>query len=466
MAESLNRLVLVICASLLPFVGNAQSGDTSADVPQLKDYAWGFPIETGGPASFYTVELPLEVNQSVTDPALRDLGVYNSDGRPVSRMFERLRDDDERVERRRPLPALPLFELPDNRTDRKQLSIEREGDSTQFRFDLEDLLAAEANERLVAYIVDTRQSGDELSAIDLAWKQMDPGFMGRVMVDGGNDLQNWRSIGSNVVAFLREEEASIEQRRIVLRTGKYEYLRIRWEGLPDNWRLSQVTGVYIEGVPDASRKVIALESTGTDPDDGGRLFSLGGAPAVEHLRVVLPVPNTVISASVFYWSEVYKHWIAAGHGSYHHIIRGGNAVMSEALKTGQTRTSRFKVVVTRGPADVQLRLEVGWRPDKLLFLAQGQPPFTLAAGNADDARHEFPQHRIYGSESLSGLAQRDGNVVAATLGPRYALGGPERLVVTREINWRTLALWFGLVLGVVFVGFLAVKTIRDLSSTD
>lgn len=465
MAETMNRLVLFIIASLLPFAGNAQSGDTSADVPQLNDYAWGFPIETGGPASFYSVELPLEVNQSVTDPALRDVGVYNSDGKPVSRTVVELRDEGERIERSSPLPALPLFELPDNRTDRNQLSIEREDDSTQFRFDLEDLLAPDEHERLVAYIVDTRQGEDKLAAIDLAWEQMDPGFMGRIMVDGGNDLQNWRPIGSNVVAYLREDAASIEQRRIVLRTGDYEYLRIRWEGLPDDWRLSQVMGIRVEGVSDASRKFVTLESTGTDPDDGGRLFSLGGAPTVDRLRVVLPVPNTVVSSSVYYWSDAFEHWVEAGHGSYHHIIRGGNAVMSEALNIGQTRTSRFKVLVTRGPADVQLQLEVGWRPDKLLFLAQGQPPFTLAAGNADDERHEFPQHRIYGSGSIAGLAQRDGNVVAASLGPRYSLGGPERLAATREINWQTLALWLGLILGVVFVGFMAIRTIRDLRST-
>jgi hypothetical protein len=224
-------------------------------------------------------------------------------------------------------------------------------------------------------------------------------------------------------------------------------------------------GVYVDGAADAVRNFITLESTGVDPDDGGRIFPLGGAPMVDQIRVVLPVPNTVISARVFYWSERREQWLTAGQGSYHHIIRNNNAVMSDPLIIKKARSSQFKVVITRGPADVAMQLEVGWRPDKLVFLAQGQPPFTLAAGSANDELNQFPQHRIYGDRSLATLAESNGGVVAASLGPLYELGGPARLVATRQINWRTLLLWFGLVMGVVFVGLMASKTIRELRST-
>ena len=288
--------------------------------------------------------------------------------------------------------------------------------------------------------------------------------MGRVMVDGGNDLQEWSPVGSAVVAYLREDAASIEQRRVRLSRGDFKFLRIRWEGLPENWRLSQVMGVYADGAADAVRKHVTLESTDIDPDDNGRLFSLDGAPTVDQVRVVLPVPNTVISARIFYWAERREQWIAAGRGSYHHIIRNNHAVMSDPLTINKARTSKFKVVITRGPSDVTMQLEVGFRPDKLLFLAQGQPPFTLATGSAGDELNQFPQHRVYGDRSLATLAEDSGGVVAASLGPRYELGGPDRLVATRPINWRTLLLWFGLIMGVVFVGFMASKTIRELRS--
>ena len=460
----MKALLLATLAALLPVTGAAQGADSSDDVPELSDYAWGFPIQSSETGSFYSVELPLEVNQSVTDPSLRDVGVFNSDKNPVSRIFVSAGDDEEPLERSSPLPALPLYEALDSRDEQKALSLEREGDSTQFSFDLQDLLAPQDDQRLVAYIVDTRQNDDIVSAIDLVWGQVEPGFMGRVMIDGGNDLQQWRAVGSAVVAYLREDAASIEQRRIALRRSDFDFLRIRWEGLPEHWHLSQVMAVYVEGSADADRKFITLDPSEVDEEDGGRIFSLGGAPFVDQLRVVLPQANTVISARVMYWSERYGHWLEAGHGSYHHIIRNDNAVMSEPIKISRVRTDRFKLIVTRGPATVDVQLEVGWRPDRLLFLAQGQAPFTLAAGNADDEFRRFPQQRIYGDRSLADLAERNGGVVEASLGQRYALGGPGRLVASRHINWRTVLLWFGLVLGVVFVGFMAMKTIRELRS--
>ncbi len=458
------KRTLLATAVIWPLAASTQFVDAPVDVPQPSDYAWGFPIEISGSASIYSLELPLEVNQSVTDAALRDVGVFNGDGRPVSRLIEQASDDGKQQEHVSPLPALPLLESADRRTDPNRLTLQRQGDSTQFTFDLEELLAPGDNERLVAYIVDTRQREEPVSAIDLVWGQVSPGFMGRVNIDGGNDLQEWRNTGSAVVAYLREDQASIEQRRIVLRRGDFDFLRIRWEGLPENWHLSQVMGVYLEGAAGVNRKFVTLESSETDKEDGGRIFSLGGAPLVDQLRVVLPEPNTVISGHVMYFSERLDRWLEAGHGSWHHIIRNDNAVMSASINIDRTRTSRFKIIVTSGPADVDVQLEVGWRPDKLLFLAQGPPPYTLAAGNADDARREFPQQRIYGARSLAELAARNGGVAEVSLGERYELGGPERLVTSLQINWQTVLLWLGLVLGVVFVGFMAMKTIRELKT--
>jgi len=460
----MKRLLILSCSLLLSFAADAQTRDTTVELPALSDYAWGFPIRTGDNASFYSVELPLAVNRSVTDPDLRDAGVYNGDGKPVPRVFEQASVDEERTERSNPLPMLPLYRTAESRADENRLLIERDGDSTRFKFDLEDLLAPDEGERLVAYIVDTRQSEDNAVALDLVWAQMEPGFMGRVMVDGGNDLQTWSPAGSAVVAFLRESAASIEQRRVKLRRADYDFLRIRWDGMPEHWRLSQVMGVHVEGAADSVRKLITLESSGVDPDDGGRLFSLGGAPVVDQVRVVLPVPNTVVSAVVYYWSATRERWLQAGHGSYHHIGRDNHSVMSDPLAIDNTRTDQFKVVITRGPFDVAMQLEVGWRPDTLLFLAQGRSPFTLATGNANDADEQFPQHRIYGARSLVKLSEDNGGVLAAALGPRYVLGGPARLVAMRPFNWRTIVLWLGLLLGVAFVGFMASKTVRELRS--
>jgi len=456
----MHRFIIATLFISLSFAAGAQS----TDAPDIADYAWGFPIRIPGTATFYSVELPLQVNQSVTDAELRDAGVYNGDGIPVTHLFAPASDNGEATERSSALPMLPLYVS--GRADEGQITLQREGDSTQFRFDLEDLLAPAEGERLVSYIVDARKIEDNAVALDFAWPQIAPGFMGWVTVEGGNDLQNWHAAGAAVIADLRENAARIVQRRVHLSRGDYDYLRIRWEGMPDGWRLSQALGVYVDAAVEPAWKFTTLQSTGVDPADGGRLFELGGAPTVDEVQVILPVPNTIISARVYYWSVTGKRWLLAGQGSIHHIVRDDYKVMNDPLAIGNTRTSQFKVVITRGLTNTAMQLKVAWRPDSLLFLAQGQAPFTLVAGNAYDEAEKFPQHRIYSDRSLLKLAEDNGSVRDASLGRRYILGGPERLVVSKPTDWRTLALWLALLAGVAFVGFMASKTIRELKSQN
>lgn len=59
----MRRHTIAVLLLLFSFPAGAQS----AAIPATVDYAWGFPIRTQATASFYAVELPIEVNRSVTD---------------------------------------------------------------------------------------------------------------------------------------------------------------------------------------------------------------------------------------------------------------------------------------------------------------------------------------------------------------------------------------------------------------
>jgi len=434
------------------------------EAPPLADYAWGFSILVDTDASFYSVQLPLQVNQSVSDPELRDAGVYNATGAPVPRVFQQTSDDVEQAEHLEPLPAIPLYENLERSADDVKLLFEREGDKTRVEFNSDGMQQPETDELLSAYIVDTRRLKHPIEALEFTWNPVDSGFIGRIIVDGSNNLQDWSEIGSGAVADLRENDAIVVQRRVTVRKSSHDYLRVRWEGMPEQWSLSRIQGFYVTGVTTIVRKTLTLEASGKDPQDGGRLFDLGGTPKIDRLRLVLTQPNTVVAATIYYWSDRQQGWVQAASGSHHHIGRGNNVIMSSAVRMNKFRASRFKVVVTRGQPDAPMQLEIGWRPDTLIFLAQGEPPFILAAGRAADAEAHFPQDRLYGDRAIVGLSSAKGQAAQAALGPRYALGGEQAFAVRKSVDWRQLSLWIGLILGVAFVGFMAIRVVRDLKS--
>jgi hypothetical protein len=453
------RCAVIPCfAVLLCTPGIAQ---TPPELPALADYAWGFPIQLGGDKSFYSIQLPLQVNQSVSDPQLRDAGVYNAEGRPVPRVLLQAREETEASELRRPLPMLPMFTKPSNATDAADLLLQFDGDTTTLQFRLDDSANRTVAAGLYAYIVDARELETGLDALEFEWATGNGGFIGQIAVDASDDLRNWQSVGTAAIAQLREGSAEIIQRRVALDRPAQDFLRIRWQDMPDDWRVSEIVAVYKKSATRVVRELLRLDSSAVDEADGGRVFEIGGAPLIDSVQVLLTEPNVVVTAAVYSWSGPAGRWTRLISGNFHHIGRGDNVVTSDAVTIAPLRSSRLKVVITHGQQDTPMQLQVAWRPDKLLFLSQGSGPFTLATGRADDSIEGFPQQSIFGVSSIRDLAEENGNTASAMLGPRFPLGGTSRMSAMPARNWRVIALWIGLAFGVAFVGFMAFRIIRD-----
>jgi hypothetical protein len=456
----MNARTLALIVTLLPMCG-AYAQQALAPLPELNNYAWGFPIETTEPASFYRVELPGIVNESAADPDLRDTGVYNAAGQAVPRLLEAGRDEVEQRESLHALPFAALYRDLEPDPERIRLMFEQMGGQLRIDVRSDGAEASKIRPPLSGYIVDARGVEGRLDALEFSWPEHLRGFVGRVNVEAGNDLENWAAVGGGALADLNEDAVAIEQHRIGIAATDRDFLRLTWSGMPPGWGLDGVTGVQFTATPQRNRKTLRLEASGRDEDDGGLLFDAGGRIRVDRVGLHFPQINTVVTTDIYYWNGAVERWIPVHRGSFHHIRRSDTIVTSSAATIGSQRAARWKVLVASGHPETPMQLELGWRPDTLLFVAQGNGPYTLGTGRASAAAEQYPQERIFGGTELRELADDNGPVAEATLGPRFPLGGIARELPKEPLDWRTILLWSGLVLAVLFVAWMATHLLRE-----
>lgn len=438
-------------------------GETlAADVPEMGEYAYGFPVQTGQMADYYRLKLPFIVYDSVSDPRLRDLGVYDANGQPVPRVVERPARRPEPAEQRVALRVFPLMRDAPSQPDDIRLLLQRDANGTQLELNTTTTAPAgdPAPTQPAYYILDLRALDHPLEALELGWEPTDKTFIGRVEVMGSKDLEAWTAVGDGAVANLNDGEARISANRVTLRSGQYKYLRISWSGLPAGWSLRHATGYFHQNGDEVELEWLELDADRNE--DGAWMFEMTGSPLVERIELSFPDDNVVIRGSVQAWSEPGERWLRVHQGLFYHWRRGGDAVASPSHAVSPLRANRWKVVIDKGRTDTPVRLRLGWRPDRLLFVAQGQGPYTVAAGRAADALEGFPQEVAFGDAGILGMLRDTGRGSDARLGDRYPLAGSSKLVAARRIDLATVSLWIALVLGVALVGWMALSLVRQL----
>ena len=428
------------------------------------EYAYGFPIqlENGTRASdFYSVELPLAVYQSVTDAQLRDLGVYDGANQPVPRV---LRRSEPTVENDETKAALRFFPLPANEAtaaDDIRVLLQKGNGSTRVELTSSGVEPVSAHR----YVVDTQSFEQPFQAVDFEWAEVPTTFVAMVNIEGSQDLDRWTGIGNGAIANLQSAGNNVLQQRVSLTGGRFDYLRITVTDAPDSWQLTGTTGIELAKTSTVERRWETLQPTATD-EDGGLIFDLGGNVPIDRLQIKLSEDNSVVRGVLYY--RTGDRWVRWREGVFYHLKRNGRAITNEPIAISERRNRRFKFKILTGGTNVPVQLIVGWRPEKLIFLAQGQQPYTLVAGNSEERAAGFPQARRYGDPAIFDLAlnQDIATLAVANLGPRAVLGGTDRLRASEQRDWRQIALWAALVLAVLVVGWIAVSLLRQVNSDD
>lgn len=418
------------------------------------DYAYGWPLVTEGEGPAWQVELGPEVYAASVDPLLRDVEVFDSRGRavPAGPLVQDASLLPPTVE------AVPVFEL--------RRGLDDDAASLRLRIDgaspgalRVDAAWSEAKDAPVVldHLLDLRRIR---SAVDGLVIVGEGAFRFRFAVEASEDLERWRSVvpSASVLRIARGEEI-LERLEVELPATHSSFLRLRTlEGEPPQEFVAKV-----RIGPEASRLLAPLRwveaQLVTDTVEGERVgvhvYEIPGPLPVERLRLVPSEGASLANVRVKAQSQPDAPAIEVTRFPLMGVDVGGVALPPEDVRFTAVSATTWRLE-SSPPLPAPPKLSLGYRPLRLVFLAQGSAPYLLVAGSLRQRRTDAPISAL-----LFEVGKRQGKPwepPAARLGERIVLEGE---AARREpVPWRRYVLWGVLVAGAGLVAVLGLGVLR------
>ncbi len=449
--------LFILLAALLARVALAAQAP-----PRTSDFAHGVTIETSAPGPLHELPLPLDVYRLAARPDLGDLRVFNAAGEvaPHGLLPGPLQAPQEA--RRVKLAAFPFRLGAPLASSGLEVRIDQRKERTRVI-----VRGATPSPRLNdAWLVDAGELHETPRALLLSWPPSAAPFTRRVRLEGSDDLTRWYRLGEPLtIADVTWAGEHLRIDRVDVPAGR----RHAWYRLAaDDAAGALPTLEFAAELAPAAQGRGALQWLGVMPEAGdettGELrFSTPAALPVEWLRIVPGERNTYLRLRVQARGRDEKTWRDAGGGSVYRLDFDNAPLLGAPLRVRAPGATEWRLLPSPRAASTGTgfgstlpRIEVGWTPRSLVFLARGEGPYTLAFGSRRVAPVLTDGRRLLGDDiAIVGLP-------LAGSGATRPLGDATRaLSETRDIDWKQLALWAVLVAGALLLTLLAWRVLRS-----
>ncbi len=432
-------------------------------------FAYGIAIRADGGEALYRLELPRAVYRGALRPDLGDLRVFNGAGEVVPHAF-RPRVVVE-VQKRNPvvLPFFPLYGEDPKQLDGLSLRVERSASGTIIQLD--ERSRVPASKKLLAYLVDATTLKDSVRALELDVRSGAP-YAASVDVEASDDLSAWRTVAARApLVSLQHDGARLEQKRIEFGSRKPKYFRIAWSGLPPGAVLGALRAEPGDERVEVARQWETLPGRAVPDKAGDYAFDTQGVFPADRVRFELPQVNTVAQVQVFSRARSDAPWRPVTRGTAYRLRRDGTEISSPELAISDDPDRYWLLRVDQkggGLGAGEPKLLLGWVPNEIVWVARGNPPFTLAYGSRD------AKPSAYAIEALVPGYRRDTDLnakvastedkavpVSAAEGDAPAVLGGQRALEER-IDVKRWILWASLVAGVAVLAWMAWRLAKQM----
>lgn len=456
---------------LLPVLWTASA--VCAENPS--SFAYGIAIRAEEGEALYRLELPRAVYRGAVRPDLGDLRVFNGAGEVVPHAF-RPRAAVE-AQKRAPvaLPVFPLYGEDAKQMDGLSLRVERSASGTIVQLD--ERVRASPSRKLLAYLVDASALKNPVRALQIEVKSRAT-YAVSVDVQASDDLSRWRTVapGAPLVS-LQHGGARLEQGRVELGPIKPKYFRIGWSGLPPDATLGALRAeLGDDRTPDAVRQWEAVAGSAVAGKAGDYAFDTEGVFPADRVRFELPQANTVVQVQLFSRARGDAPWRPVTRGIAYRLRRDGTEISSPEFAIGGDPDRYWLLRVDQKGGGLGAgvpKLLLGWVSSEIVWVARGNPPFTLGYGSRDAKPSAYSiEALVPGYRSDADLDAKVASteqekalpVKSAEAGAPSMLGGQRAL--EESIDIKRWALWASLLAGVAFLGWMAWRLVKQMDKAS
>jgi hypothetical protein len=417
------------------------------------DFAYGMPILTPAAAAAYRVTLPVGVYQHAVRTDLADVRVFNAKGEVVPYALSR---PSAGTVGRGPGTALPLFALRGDSAaavDAVRVTI----DSPNAAVKLQTQGSAAAQGAITQYILDGRALKVPAAALQLSWPEAAADFSGRLRIEASDDLASWRTIAqSEPIANLHANGEQLVNNRVEFAATAAKYWRLSWIGRSAPFELTALIAEPADSRAEAERAILEVAGSTQGLAPGEYQFDLGARLPIERLDLRLPELNTVVAVELSSRVRPQDPWRHIDRRQFYRVATAAGELRNQPVDIAVNRDRYWlaRAAGAAGAATGPIRLQAGWTPSDIVFLARGSGPFVLAYGSSSAPAAETDLSSVTAAVTI----------LHATLGASTELGGARRLAApAAEFPWKRVLLWAVLALSVCLLAWMAYRLSKDIS---
>lgn len=457
----MRSVIICLLFCLAPFAASPANAELTPG-----QFAYGLPLSISGEQPFYELELPLAVYQTSQRDDLGDIRVFNAAGQIVPHA---LRSPSNQTRRQNvvttELPFFPLSRQTQTADDDLSLHVERTAEGTIVDVQANGRKNPQSNAATSSYLIDAGALKRKIDTLELLWAVDATAFLSEVVIETSKDLVNWEPLTTAAVGRLVYQDFRLDQNKIVLPRSNRRYLRLTWPIAQPVAELTKVRVLteqsYVVERPAQRRLLLASEAVG----ERRYRVDLKGALPVAAVTTVLPDNNSLAAVSLFSSNKakgpMQKRW----QGLAYTLTANGSTLSNGVVTMTPIRQRYWELFISESEASLSAapQLEFIWQPDRLVFLAQGEGPYTVAYGNGTVAPSSFQIDALL--RRTTATTQQSMQPQQVQPGEAFVLGGND-VASHQPRPWKQYILWGVLSLGVLLIGGMSYSLYRKLHDTE